>query len=265
MLPVVDKPTIQYVIEEAVASGIDDILVITGRRKTSIEDHFDRSYDLEATLERQNKTKSLEEIRGISDLASIYFIRQKEQRGLGDAVYQARRFVGNEPFAVMLGDTINISERPVLRQLMDVHDKYGTSVIAVEPVSRDKIKDYGIIRPKKIAENVFEVEDMVEKPSPENAPSNIGITGTYILSPRIFDCIERTKPGKNGEIQLTDAMKGLLEHEKLLAMQFQGRRYDIGDMMGWLKTHIELSLGHPTYGEELGKFTQTLLDQRRQR
>lgn len=263
MLPVVDKPTIQYVIEEAVASGIDDILIITGRKKTSIEDHFDRSYELEATLQKLQEVKYLESIRGISDLASIYFIRQKEQRGLGDAVLAAKRFVGDEPFAVMLGDTINIASRPVLSQLMDVHERFGVSTIAVEPVSREKIKDYGIVRARPIAHNVLEVEDLVEKPLPENAPSNIGITGTYILNPSIFNCVERTPPGKNGEVQLTDAMKLMLQNERMMAVQFEGRRYDIGDMMGWLKTNMELSLAHPIYGEELRRFTRSLLDKDR--
>lgn len=262
MLPVVDKPTIQYVVEEAVASGIEDILIVTGRKKTSIEDHFDRSYELEATLQRQHQTGNLEKVRGISDMANIFYIRQKEQRGLGDAVLAAERFVGDEPFAVMLGDTINISARPVLRQLMDVHEAYGVSVIAVEPVALGKIKDYGIIKHRPVSQNVFEVEDLVEKPSPEHAPSNIGITGTYILSPRIFDCIERTSPGSNGEIQLTDAMRLLMGEERILAVQFEGRRYDIGDMMGWLRTQIELSLDHPAYGSELREFTKDLLQRR---
>lgn len=260
MLPVVDKPTIQYVVEEAVASGIKDILIVTGRKKTSIEDHFDRSFELESTLQRSGRFSDLEEIRDISGLANIFYTRQGGPRGLGDAVYAARRFVGDEHFAVMLGDTINISTRPVLRQLMDVHETYGTSVIGVESVEYDKIKDYGIVKRGAMMGGAFVIEDMVEKPEPEVSPSNIGITGTYILSPRIFDCIERTPPGRDGEVQLTDAMRLLMKEEKILALEFLGRRYDIGDMMGWLKTQIELSLTHPSYGPELRKFTQSLMD-----
>jgi UTP--glucose-1-phosphate uridylyltransferase len=259
MLPVVDKPTIQYVVEEAVAAGIDDIIIITGRGKTSIENHFDRSYELECLLERQKKTEYLNCVRRISSLANIYYIRQKEQRGLGDAVYKARKFVGDEPFAVMLGDTVNISKVPIIKQLMNAHEKYGCSVIAVESVPNEKVKDYGIIKYKELEPRVYEIEDLVEKPCPGNAPSNMGITGTYLLTPAIFDCIERTEPGHNGEIQLTDAMRLLNQEERILACQFEGKRYDIGDMMGWLKTEIELSLNHPVYGEELRRFTAQML------
>lgn len=259
MLPVVDKPTIQYVVEEAIGAGIEDILIITGRNKTMIEDHFDCSYGLEGILERQNKKEYLEIVRSISNLANIHYIRQKEQRGLGDAIHKSKKFIGNEPFAVMLGDTVNISKVPIVRQLMDLHEKYKCSIIAVEPVTREKVKDYGIIGYSPISERVFDIEELVEKPLPENAPSNMGITGTYILTPRIFECIERTKPGHNGEIQLTDAMQLLLKEERIIAYQFEGRRYDIGDMMGWLKTNIELSLNHPVYGEELRRHTRNIL------
>lgn len=260
MLPIVDKPTIQYVVEEAVAAGIEDIIIITGRNKTSIENHFDRSYELECLLERQKKTEYLNCIRYISNLANLYYIRQKEQRGLGDAVYKARKFVGDEPFAVMLGDTVNISKVPIIKQLMNAHEKYGCSVIAVEPVPKTKIKDYGIIRYRELEPCVYDVLDLIEKPELKNAPSNMGITGTYLFTPAIFDCIERTVPGYNGEIQLTDAMRLLKEKERLLAYQFEGKRYDIGDMKGWLKTEIELSLNHPVYGDELQKFTRELLN-----
>jgi UTP--glucose-1-phosphate uridylyltransferase len=262
MLPVVDKPTIQYVVEEAVASGVKDILVITGRKKTSIEDHFDRAFELEEVLRRGRREKSLEQVRAISTMANLFYVRQKEQKGLGDAVLAARPFIGDEYFAVMLGDTINISAVPVLAQLMRVHERFGTSVIAVEPVERTKIRDYGIIAEKPLGEGISEILDMVEKPSPEDAPSNLGITGTYILSPKIFDCLERTSPGLNGELQLTDAMKLLLREEKILALRFEGRRYDIGDMLGWMKTQIELSLSHPVYGKDLQKFTRDLLERR---
>ncbi len=259
MLPVVDKPTIQYVVEEAIGAGIEDILIVTGRNKTSIEDHFDCSYGLEGMLKVQNKSHYLETVRSISNLANIHYIRQKEQRGLGDAIMTASKFIGDETFAVMLGDTVNISEVPVVKQLKDLYEKYKCSVIAVEPVSREKIKDYGIVRYSPISERVFDIQELVEKPSPEKAPSNMGITGTYILTPRIFECISRTKPGYNGEIQLTDAMQLLLKEERILAYQFEGKRYDIGDMLGWLKTNMELSLNHPVYGPELRKYITDIL------
>jgi len=259
MLPVLDRPTIQYVVEEAIAAGIDDIIIVTGREKRAIEDHFDKSFDLEATLERLGKLEELEEIRRISNMVDIHFIRQKVPRGLGDAVLCARKHVGDEPFAVMLGDTINISDVPVVKQLIEIHEKTGASVVAVEPVSRDKVRDYGIVAGDRIGERLIRVRDMVEKPSPKEAPSNMGITGTYVLSPSIFRCIEMVQPGANGEIQLTDALRLLLADEEVLAYEFIGRRYDIGDKIGWLRTTFELALEHPEYGPALRRFLKDLL------
>ncbi|MDH7508619.1 MAG: UTP--glucose-1-phosphate uridylyltransferase GalU [Methanomassiliicoccales archaeon] len=259
MLPVVDKPTIQYVVEEAIAAGISDIIIVTGAGKRAIEDHFDRSPELEAVLERNGKEEELQEIRRISHLAEIHYIRQKTPRGLGDAVYCARRHIGNEPFAVMLGDTINIAAVPVVKQLMDVHELLGTSVIAVERVPREKIRDYGIIKARNVRERLHLIEDLVEKPIPDQAPSDYGITGTYILTPSIFHCIEQTPAGRNGEIQLTDALRLLLREEKIYAYEFEGKRYDIGDKLGWMKTNLELILDHPEFSEETTKFLLDLL------
>ena len=263
MLPVVHKPTIQYVVEEAVSSGIKDILIITGRGKRSIEDHFDRSLELENVLGNNGRTEDLEEIIRIANMANIHYLRQKVPLGLGDAVLLARQHVGNEPFAVMLGDTINLSKVPVVKQLIDMHAELGGSIIAVEPVSRDKVQDYGIIKGTNISDNLYDIEDLVEKPSPEEAPSDMGITGTYVLSPRIFDCLERTPPGRGGEIQLTDALRLLSKEEKVYGLKFEGRRYDIGDKLGWLKTTMELALEDPKLGPQLSEYLQLLMAQQR--
>lgn len=259
MLPVVHKPTIQYVVEEAVAAGITDILIVTGRGKRSIEDHFDSSPELEKLLADRGREKELAEIRAISDMANIHFIRQKVPRGLGDAVLLAKQHVGKEPFVVMLGDTINVARVPVVKQLMDVHDERGGSIIAVEPVAREKIRDYGIIKGTKVDDRTYLIEDLVEKPSPEQAPSNLGITGTYLLSPEIFECLEKTPPGKGGEVQLTDALRCLNQRERMHGFVFEGTRYDIGDKLGWLKTTFELALDDPELGPELRPFVRGLM------
>ena len=262
MLPVVHKPTIQYVVEEAVAAGIDDILIITGRGKRSIEDHFDRSIELENVLGNNGRKKELDEIMRIANMATIHYVRQKMPRGLGDAVLLAKQHVGNEPFAVMLGDTINLSAVPVVRQLMDIQSRMGGSVIAVEPVAPEKVRDYGIIGGKSISDGLYEIDELVEKPSPGDAPSNLGITGTYVLSPRIFDCLERTPPGRGGEVQLTDALRLLSKEEKIYGLKFQGRRHDIGDKLGWLKTTMELALNDPELGPPLREHLRSLMARR---
>lgn len=259
MLPIVDKPTIQYVVEEAIAAGITDILIITGAGKRAIEDHFDRSPELESMLERQGRTKELEEIRRISNMVDIHYIRQKVQRGLGDAILCAKKHVGHEPFAVMLGDTINVSRVPVVKQIMEVHEEFGSSVLAVEPVADGKVSDYGIVDGEMIRERLYLVRDLVEKPRLEDAPSRIGITGTYILTPSVFECIERTKPGANGEIQLTDALRILRQREKMFGYWFEGTRYDIGDKLGWMKTNFELTLSHPEFSGTVREHLQHLL------
>ncbi|MDD1772168.1 MAG: UTP--glucose-1-phosphate uridylyltransferase GalU [Methanomassiliicoccales archaeon] len=258
MLPVIDKPVIQYVVEEAVKAGIQDIIIITGRHKRTIEDHFDRSFELEALLQNGNRQEYLQKIKDICNLANLHFIRQKEQKGLGDAVYHARYHVGDEPFAVMLGDTIHVSDVPVVKQLMDVHAATGKSVIAAERVPGPKVKDYGVLDARKIGDRLYDIDDLVEKPKPEDAPSDLCIAGTYVLTPGIFECIERTAPGYNGEVQLTDALRLLKEKEGMLAWEFEGRRYDIGDIPGWLNAQFELGLRHPIYGPKMREHIRTL-------
>jgi UTP--glucose-1-phosphate uridylyltransferase len=259
MLPIVDKPTIQYVVEEAIAAGITDIIIVTGAGKRAIEDHFDKSPELESILERHKKSKELDEIRRIGDMADIHYIRQKVPKGLGDAIRCARNHIGKEPFAVMLGDTINISKVPVVKQLMNVHEEVGATVMAVEPVAKNKISDYGIIDGRLVRERLYLIEDLVEKPKPEKAPSNMGITGTYILTSGIFDCIDQTPPGTNGEIQLTDALRILRKKEKIYGYWFEGTRYDIGDKLGWMKTNFELTLTHPEFSGPMRDFVTEIL------
>ncbi|MGI6563108.1 MAG: UTP--glucose-1-phosphate uridylyltransferase GalU [Clostridia bacterium] len=242
MLPIVDKPTIQYIIQEAVESGIEDIIIITGRGKRAIEDHFDKSYELEDMLRKKNDMEKLELIEAISNLGNIHYIRQKEPKGLGHAIYCARSFIGNEPFAVLLGDDIVRSDYPCLKQLIDVYDRYKTSIVGVQHVDRESVSKYGIVSCTPIEERVFKVNDMVEKPSVKSAPSDIAILGRYILSPEIFKELEHLPPGKNGEIQLTDAMLSLLKKEIIYAYEFEGKRYDVGDKLGFLKATVDFAL-----------------------
>ncbi|MGC9516063.1 MAG: UTP--glucose-1-phosphate uridylyltransferase GalU [Methanomicrobiales archaeon] len=256
MLPVFDKPTIQYVVEEAVASGIDDILIITGKGKRSIEDHFDRAFELEYFLKKNGKTDYLDEIESISELADIYYVRQKKQQGLGDAIYCARKHIDDETFAVLLGDTITRSKIPCIKQLIDVHQKYGSSAIAVEEVPDEKIERYGIINGKLIGENTYKIEDMVEKPKLEDAPSNLGIMGRYVLDAKIFDHIKNVPPGFGGEIQLTDAMRLL---DNIYGCVFQGRNYDIGNKVDWLKTSLEFAMEDPDVREDLIEYLSDMI------
>ena len=261
MLPIVDKPTIQFVVEEAINSGIDDILIITGRGKRAIEDHFDRSFELEEALKEQGKTDLLKEVVDISELADIHYLRQKERKGLGHAIYCARNHVGDEPFAVLLGDTIVESEIPCTKQLMNFYQKYEGSMIAVEEVQEEKISSYGIINPEVIDDNdnnVYLVKNLVEKPKVEEAPSNLGIIGRYILTPAIFDILEKTKPGKGNEIQLTDALNTLRKKKKVYACKFSGKRYDIGNKLDYLKTCIEYGLENREIGEKLWEYLRNL-------
>ena len=242
MLPIVDKPTIQYIIEEAVASGIEEILIITGRNKKSIEDHFDKSVELEMELEKAGKQEMLDLVRGISDMVDIHYIRQKEPRGLGHAIYCAKSFVGNEPFAVMLGDDVVESEVPCLKQLIDCFNEYKTTILGVQTVSPENVDKYGIVDGIHIEDRVYKVKRLVEKPVIEEAPSNIAILGRYIITPQIFDILENTKPGKGNEIQLTDALETLIKSEAMYAYDFEGRRYDVGDKLGFLQATVEFAL-----------------------
>ncbi len=257
MLPVYDKPTIQYVVEEAVASGIDDILIITGRGKRAIEDHFDRSIELELSLENSNKDRYLQEIIDISELADIHFIRQKEQKGLGDAVYTARKYVGNEPFCVLLGDTVTVSDIPCAKQLIDIYDKYQGSVIAVEKVKKEEVGRYGIVKGEPI-DSILKIIDVVEKPKLEDAPSDLGIIGRYLLTPEIFDCIEKTPRGAVSEIQLTDGIGLLKDEQDVYAYEFKGTRYDIGTKLDWLKSSIEIALQKDDIKDDLLEYLKEL-------
>lgn len=247
MVPVVDKPVIQYVVEEAVASGCDDILIITGRNKRAIEDHFDVSAELNIHLQNSGNSELLEASERLSDLADIHYIRQKEQRGLGDAVLCAKQHVGDEPFAVLLGDTICIpdaGEKPCTAQLTDVYCRRGLPVIGVEAVPEHKIKDYGIIDGVLLEERLYDVVDIIEKPSPEEAPSNIGAMGRYLLTSEIFEILEHTVPGRKGEIQLTDALR---EYEKMVGLVSKSVRYDVGDIETWIVSNLKLLMMDERY------------------
>ena len=245
MLPIVDKPTLQYIIEEAVASGIEEILIITGKNKKSIEDHFDKSVELELELEQKGKTELLEIVRNISKMINIYYIRQKEPKGLGDAIYCARSFIGDEPFAVMLGDDIVDNDVPCLKQLMSAYEEYRTTILGVQTVAPEDANKYGIIEAKYIEDRVYKVKDLVEKPELDKAPSNIAILGRYIITPEIFDILEDLPAGKGGEVQLTDALKTLSKKEAMYAYEFEGRRYDVGDKLGFLEATVDFALKKP--------------------
>ena len=239
MLPVYDKPTIQYVIEESVNSGVDDILIVTGKGKRSIEDHFDRSFELEHHLKTKGKEDFLKEIEYISELADIHFIRQKKQKGLGDAIYCAKKHVGDDPFVVMLGDTITKDKVPCTKQLIDIYEKYGKSVIALEEVPDEKVERYGIIRGEEIEPNIYKIDKLIEKPPLRVAPSNLAIMGRYVLTPDIFDHIENVEPGYGGEIQLTDALSKL---DEIYGQVFTGESFDIGNRIDWLKSSLKIAL-----------------------
>lgn len=256
MLPVFDKPTIQYVIEEAVASGIDDIIIITGKNKRSIEDHFDKSFELEYTLQNAGKDNYLKQVRDITDLADICYIRQKEQKGLGDAIYCAKKLIGDEPFAVMLGDTITKGATPCTKQLIDVYNKYDASSIAVEEVPMEKVERYGIINGNEVEKGVYKINQLVEKPLRDHAPSNLAIMGRYVLSSDIFDKLKETEPGVAGEIQLTDALSKL---DAIYGDVFKGKTFDIGNRLDWLKTSIEFALDDPQSKDDLIEYLKTIL------
>ena len=259
MLPIVDKPTIQYIIEEAVASGIEEILIITGRSKKCIEDHFDKSVELELELEKNGKEQMLKMVREISDMVDIHFIRQKEPKGLGHAISCAKTFVGNEPFAVLLGDDIVYNEgKPCLKQLIDCYDEYKTSVLGVQTVEAKDVNKYGIVNGIHIEDRVYKVKGLVEKPAVEEAPSNVAILGRYIITPRIFKILEETKPGKGGEIQLTDALLKLIDEEAMYAYDFEGTRYDVGDKLGFLKATVEYALRREDLRDGFIEYLNTL-------
>ena len=260
MLPIVDKPTIQYIIEEAAASGITDILIITGRNKRAIEDHFDRSIELEMELERKHKDKLLQEIKDISNIVNIQYIRQQTPKGLGHAVLCAKNFVGNEPFAVLLGDDVVDSHVPCLIQLMNVYDRYNSSVLGVQQVPWTEVDKYGIVSGEVMEDGIHKVKTLFEKPDREIAPSNVAILGRYIITPDIFPILEHTEPGAGLEIQLTDALKELARHKAVYAYEFAGCRYDVGDKLGFLKATVEMALKRPDLHDDFADYLRSLND-----
>ena len=262
MLPLVDKPIIQYGVEEALAAGCDQIIIVTGRGKSAIEDHFDVSYELEKMLEEKGKTELLTVVRQISDMIHVAYVRQKEAMGLGHAVLMARELVGNEPFAVLLADDVIDAPRPCLKQMMEVFDRTQASVIATQVVEGPGISSYGVLDVKepdpKFGGNVFEIKNMVEKPKMEEAPSNLAVIGRYILTPRIFETLERTPLGTGGELQLTDGMRLLLQQEKIYGFRFEGKRHDTGDKLGFLKATVEFALKRQDMGEDFRAYLKSL-------
>jgi UTP--glucose-1-phosphate uridylyltransferase len=258
MLPIVDKPTIQYVVEEAVQSGIQDVIIVTGRGKNAIEDHFDRSMELEQVLLQKGKTDLVAEIQEISSLISICYVRQKEPLGLGHAILVARNLVGNEPFAVFLGDDIIDSEVPCMGQMMQVFERHQSAIIAVQEVPRQEVRHYGVIEGIEVSEGIFEVKDMVEKPEPEKAPSNLAVIGRYILPPEIFGLLEETKPDAGGEIQLTNGLRALLKTQRIYGYRFAGKRYDAGNKLGFLKATVEFALKREDLAREFAEYLRSL-------
>jgi UTP--glucose-1-phosphate uridylyltransferase len=260
MLPLVDKPAIQYVVEESVASGLDQIILVTGRSKRAIEDHFDTAFELEHYLGSRGKTEELQQIKAISELAEFSYVRQREPLGLGHAILVARALVGDEPFGVFLGDDI-IGGAPVpcMRQLLDVYEKYDGPVIAIERVPRERIHQYGVIAGRNITGNVWEISDLVEKPSAAEAPSDLAVIGRYVLTPDLFPILAATAADKRGEIQLTDGLRTLRKQRPMYAVEFEGKRYDTGDKLGFLKATVELALARPDLSDEFRAYLKGLL------
>ena len=263
MLPIVDKPAIQYVVEEAVRAGIRDILIITGRGKRSIEDHFDRSFELEADLAAKDKHEQLAEMRAIADMADIHYVRQGEAKGLGHAVGVARQHVGNEPFAVMLGDDIMDDKSDVLEQMLSVHGRYGRSVVALKEVARKEISSYGCARVEAVEEGLVRLLGVIEKPAPEKAPSNLAVMGRYVFTPEIFDAIDRVEPGAGGELQLTDAIGLLLKDQTVYGYVFEDGRYDIGNKLDYLRATVELALERDDLGLQFRTFLVDLVERKK--
>jgi len=259
MLPLVNKPLIQYAVEEALSSGIEQIIIVTALGKNAIEDYFDRSFELEYFLKQKGETRLLQEMRELSGLINVCYIRQKEQLGLGHAVLATRDIIADEPFAVLLPDDIIESKVPVLKQMLEVYKQYKTSVVAVERINSEDTVEYGVIESKEISRRTYQVLSLVEKPEPVEAPSNLGIVGRYILTPQIFNALKVTQPGTNQEIQLTDALQLLLKQQAIYACEFEGVRYDTGTPLGWLKATVAFALKHPDLGQELKKYLRQFL------
>ena len=262
MLPIVDKPAIQYVIEEAVRAGLTDILVVTGRGKRAIEDHFDRNFELEYYLEKQSKTELLKEVQLTSEMADIHYIRQRDPLGLGHAVSVAREHVGNEPFAVLLGDDLMVDDSRLLLSMIDIHARYGRSALALKKVPREKISAYGCVEPEPVHDGLVQVRSIVEKPQPADAPSDLAVIGRYVFTPEIFDALDRIQPGAGGELQLTDAIALLLETQTVYGCVFEYGSYDIGQKIDFLRANIELALDRPDLGPEVAEFLVQLVKDR---
>lgn len=261
MLPVIDTPTIQYVVQECVDSGIEDILIISGKGKRSIEDHFDRNFELESRIQEKEDEALYTQLKHIETMANIHFIRQKELNGLGDAIYHARFHCEHEPFAVLLGDTIIDSLIPVTQQLIDSYEQYGQSVVAVETVPWERVSRYGIVGGEKISDKIIQISEMIEKPDRKHAPSNLAFAGRYILTPAIFKALEKTPRGKGNEIQLTDAMQILLKEEGIIATLMEGKRYDIGNKLDFLKTTVEFALKRKEFAKDFEEFLRETIRQ----
>jgi len=259
MLPIVDKPAIQYTVEEAAASGIEQILIISATGKGAIEDHFDRSVELETALRQRDDTERLDQIEAIAEMAEVFYIRQKAPLGLGHAVAAAASFVGDEPFAVLLGDDIVVNPIPCLRQLLDIHEQYGTSVVGVQEVGRDDVSKYGIVDGDEVGRGLFRLTGVVEKPAAELAPSRMAVMGRYVITPALFPILSETAPGIGGEVQLTDALNTLLGHEAVYAAAFSGRRYDVGSKQGFLEANVEMALGREDVGPSFRAYLQHVL------
>ncbi len=260
MLPIVDKPTIQYIVEEAAAAGIEDLLIITSRGKDAIVNHFDRAHELESVLMRDGKDELLSLARGVTDKINVHFVRQREQKGLGHAILCAKSFVGNEPFAVLLGDDVVVSEKPCIGQLIDEYKKTGATVLGVQRVGADDVSKYGIVDCDSVGGRLYRVKGMVEKPAKEDAPSDIAVLGRYVITPAIFECIEKTPKGAGGEIQLTDALVSLVESEEMYAYDFEGKRYDIGNKQGFLSATVDFALARDDLKDEFAAFLRKTVE-----
>lgn len=258
MLPIIDKPTIQYIAEEAVNAGIEELLIIVSRGKDAIINHFDKAFELETILERDGKEEMLNAVREVSDKLNVCFVRQQEQKGLGHAVLCAKTFVGNEPFAVMLGDDVVVSEKPCIGQLMEQYDKYGASVLGVQKVGMEHVSKYGIVDCEHVEGRMYKLKGMVEKPKMEDAPSDVAVLGRYVITPGIFECLERTPKGAGGEIQLTDALVLLSEKEDIYAYDFEGKRYDIGNKQGFLQATVDFALSRPDLKDDFAKYLKEI-------
>lgn len=258
MLPIIDKPTIQYIVEEAVNAGIEDLLIITSRGKDALINHFDKAFELESILERDGKTEMLTAVREVSGKINVHFIRQQEQKGLGHAVLYAKSFIGNEPFAVMLGDDVVVSEKPCIGQLIEQYENYGATVLGVQKVGMEHVSKYGIVDCEEIGGSLYELKGMVEKPKTEDAPSDMAVLGRYVITPGIFDCLEKTPKGAGGEIQLTDALVMLARKEKMYAYNFEGKRYDIGSKQGFLQATVDFALARPDLRDEFAEYIKNI-------